>query len=213
MKAADGLKTIENRQLRISRINELNDPYELRGVVSKDENIKNILEEIRKDAINNYGIICFSKTYTEPLLWSHYAEQHKGICLGFNVKHPSIEKISYVNKPELIFISNKSNHNIDRIASIYKSKYKKWSYEKEYRIFKYIRNMKKIKGSPFINFGENFQLNEIIIGHQSDLNKGSIEEKLINYPFKIQVHRSKMVEFLYKIEIEKHDRGFKRRRP
>lgn len=34
--------------------------------------------------LNNKGIACFSKSDEVLLLWSHYANSHRGACLGFD---------------------------------------------------------------------------------------------------------------------------------
>lgn len=40
------------------------------------------------------GVCCFSTTYKNPLLWSHYGEQHKGICIGYSMdRKPSPEPL------------------------------------------------------------------------------------------------------------------------
>lgn len=31
------------------------------------------------------GICCFSALFDHPLMWSHYADKHKGVCLGFHL--------------------------------------------------------------------------------------------------------------------------------
>ena len=38
---------------------------------------------------NKYKICCFSKSYSNFLLWSHYAKDHKGVCLEyeFDTRH------------------------------------------------------------------------------------------------------------------------------
>lgn len=36
-----------------------------------------------ENAKSGIGITCFSKSYMKTLMWSHYAEKHSGICLGF----------------------------------------------------------------------------------------------------------------------------------
>lgn len=39
----------------------------------------NFFKEQKKD----YRVSCFSKTYDEVLMWSHYASKHTGVCIGF----------------------------------------------------------------------------------------------------------------------------------
>ena len=45
-----------------------------------------------------YGLICFSENWTNPLLWSHYADKHRGICLGFDVNIRRLRKVTYVKE-------------------------------------------------------------------------------------------------------------------
>lgn len=35
----------------------------------------------------NIGVLSFSLTAREPLMWTHYADEHKGICIGFDEKY------------------------------------------------------------------------------------------------------------------------------
>jgi len=42
------------------------------------------------------GVMCFSSTWKNPVMWSHYADQHRGICLGFEVPDVYRKKIKYV---------------------------------------------------------------------------------------------------------------------
>ncbi|MDW9570209.1 DUF2971 domain-containing protein [Sinorhizobium meliloti] len=32
-----------------------------------------------------YGIVCLSDNWQHPMMWSHYADRHRGICLAFDV--------------------------------------------------------------------------------------------------------------------------------
>jgi len=43
--------------------------------------------------IQTVGILSLSKTPTDPLLWSHYAASHTGICLGFDIDKIQSESI------------------------------------------------------------------------------------------------------------------------
>ena len=86
------LATIESGTLRLGRLGAFNDPFEFLpvktslvggpGIVSQKHS-EWLLEAL--DA--HKGILCFSheNTIEEPLLWSHYADHHRGIALGFEV--------------------------------------------------------------------------------------------------------------------------------
>lgn len=36
------------------------------------------------DSVNEFGIISLSETHRNLLMWAHYSDEHKGICLGFH---------------------------------------------------------------------------------------------------------------------------------
>ncbi|TGM85096.1 DUF2971 domain-containing protein [Leptospira bouyouniensis] len=48
-------------------------------LLSKNDDSDFLLENI-KALSNEYTIVCFSKTWDEHLLWSHYTQGHTGIC-------------------------------------------------------------------------------------------------------------------------------------
>lgn len=47
-----------------------------------------VRSEITADEIDNkrIGIACLSENWNSLLMWSHYAENHKGYCTGFDEK-------------------------------------------------------------------------------------------------------------------------------
>ena len=92
-----GIENIRNRRLKISRIMELNDLFEFLGVDLRDLNFRKILKETKKKLSKTKGVLCFSKTWKTPVLWAHYADKHKGICLGFEVNNSILGKVDYVH--------------------------------------------------------------------------------------------------------------------
>lgn len=78
----------------------------------------------------NRYFVSFSKTNSDPLMWSHYADKHKGFCLVFkavdNSLHqcPSRKKIAFGRKTTnklLPFISNQIPEKFDFIDIQYAS--------------------------------------------------------------------------------------------
>ena len=88
---------------------------------------------------------CFSETYDNILMWSHYAKYNKGFCVEYDTsKCKEITKklypILYISEP--IFCPNLMNDYADGKADISISqtifstmKFEDWQYEKEWRIF------------------------------------------------------------------------------
>ncbi len=78
------LKALRDRRLKISRINELSNPFQLCAADFSDSDTQ---ETFKKQVNEQYGVICFSEQYQDPVLWSHYANSHRGVALisfGFN---------------------------------------------------------------------------------------------------------------------------------
>lgn len=98
---------------------------------------------------SRYGITCFSKTAKNILMWSHYANKHRGICLGFDIPEKCIidffddENIPSALKGKLLEIEytdkrycwDISKENQENISALLSSKYTVWEYEQEFRIF------------------------------------------------------------------------------
>ena len=56
------------------------------------------------------GITCFSKDNANILMWSHYASNHKGVCLGFDIDEQDehLEKFFDEDKNRHLFPHNKA---------------------------------------------------------------------------------------------------------
>lgn len=85
------------------------------------------------------GVCCFAEASARStLLWSHYANEHRGVCLVFHTSRaPSVfvmaRRVIYSEDlPHIDWINAKTRHN-----ELFRALYRKaavWSYESEYRI-------------------------------------------------------------------------------
>jgi len=92
-----GLKDIRERRLKIARIMELNDPFEFLGVELSDPALRRGLQVDKSRLSQDNGLLCFTKSWHNPVLWSHYADKHRGLCLGFDMPDEYLCQVSYVN--------------------------------------------------------------------------------------------------------------------
>lgn len=97
------------------------------------------------------GVSCFCLEKENILMWSHYADSHKGLCLKFDftedprfitgyfsdkLKLFPIDKVEYVTHiPKLKYLED-SDDSFNRKVLL---KSKHWEYEKEYRIISNIQ--------------------------------------------------------------------------
>ena len=102
--------------------------------------IQDILTPSIKEKLKKYGVFCVSSDCENDLLWAHYADSHKGICVGFDID--KLEKISgykiYPVKPEQkrpeVEFSDDESHYKNFLIKMLTTKPMCWKYEKEYRM-------------------------------------------------------------------------------
>lgn len=98
-----------------------------------DEFVKPFIDAY-KGWINHYGICCFTKGKENILLWSHYADSHKGVCLGFDYdlmikKFTQYDDVEYSSEPFYFDLKNSETS----VAKTILRKSIDWKYEDEVR--------------------------------------------------------------------------------
>lgn len=97
---------------------------------------KEIAIQAIDNVINKSGIKCFTDRNDCILMWSHYANCHRGICLKFDVlEDPSFFVYPLAmdyrkDYPRMKFTDKRFT------STLLKTKYSDWSYEHEYRVYK-----------------------------------------------------------------------------
>jgi hypothetical protein len=84
-------------ELQNIKYNATNPDYE--GSDNENECLL-LIQSIERELLKRYdrGVCCFSTSFKNPLLWSHYGDKHNGICIGYNLERnplPIIEKVEY----------------------------------------------------------------------------------------------------------------------
>jgi hypothetical protein len=170
-----GLKVLREKRLKISRIMQLNDPFEFLSVALSDKDFRERLNSSKKKLDKLLGLICFSKSWKSPVQWAHYADRHRGICLGFEIQEHNLHEVRYLD--ERIVHNGKSGELI--VKDLLTCKYSHWSYEQEVRTFEHLE---KIDGDIYYkDFSEQVALKEIIVGANSKVSKTAICDILSNY--------------------------------
>ena len=177
-----GLKSLYEKRLKQSRIHELNDPFELTPYVLTDPNLRQAFLITRDDIANNRGVLCFSASWHDPVIWAHYSDKHRGLCLGFEIpemkKDPESDEsmhVSYIPEP-LQFPPNFSDiPERERLVIVQKilfTKFDNWKYEEEIRMWATLQDEED--GLYFRDFDETIRLVEVIIGAKSTIPKSTI---------------------------------------
>lgn len=145
----------------------------------------NDVKEVFEKGKNQLWISCFSKTYKEILMWSHYANNHKGVCIGFNYKGLS-ETFNFIpSKVKYKKDFRKVDYCIDQqkaLNYLINTKSKNWKYEKEIRLRTNKEYAPSLNENGIVSIKPN-SISKIIIGCNCKIDLNSIDKRLskLNY--------------------------------
>lgn len=132
---------------------DLNDPME--GLFEYPESTKKEYIDAIVEGKRKLRICAFSKDCKNILLWAHYADGFKGICIEVDLREPQLEDIQDYEivtveySLQRVYFSNNTRNRVDEMPRIILSKKNKvWKYEKEVRtlsIDKYIHDGISVK--------------------------------------------------------------------
>lgn len=81
------MEFFDNLLIRASQKYALNDPFELRPSFGKDRG-----KAISEGSYFDYSVVSLSETNNNLLMWSHYADEHKGIVIEFDIEQPIFDQ-------------------------------------------------------------------------------------------------------------------------
>lgn len=148
---------LQHRRLKLAVLTDLNDPFELLCFDLPNRETREAFKKTRAEISSKTGMLCFSRTWKNPVLWSHYADKHKGICMGFDVPDSLVMPVTYT-ATRLPLDPEKTELNLEFAFQWISTKYEGWTYEEEMRVF-----ATRTDG-PYMDFGPNLVLREVIAG-------------------------------------------------
>lgn len=122
----------------------------------------------KEEVLKGIGVVCYSETNSNILMWSHYADSHKGLCFEFDSDKRPIKQwknfkfhpIMYSNERKIDILTE---GYVESFFKLLTTKSLDWNYEKEHRLI-------TMKGSGYqpsqidsiqsIILGSNFQNNK-----------------------------------------------------
>lgn len=124
---------------------EIYDPKTERDLAI-EESIKQYEQDKKSDIIQSAVFVgCFSERNESLLMWSHYADEHRGLCIGYNlhdlIKNYNCFPVIYSDE-----MPQEKEIDLDKTDSLMKymlTKCRDWSYEKEWRIIQIDRTCTK----------------------------------------------------------------------
>lgn len=158
---------LETGKVRYAQYTDFNDPFEggysLIGNATKEELIsfwsqngglpseiipnipelityeeqKNLINDCIKNTLPSIGIFCLTTKCDSLLMWAHYASQHEGVCLKFDLMN---DLLAFSSLHKVVYSTEFLNFNFatspSRVNDILVHKSVDWMYEEEYRVLK-----------------------------------------------------------------------------
>ena len=128
---------------------------------------------IQVEASKHLGILCLSGCNDNELMWSHYADGHRGFVIEFDCNHPEFQQLGQHWIVEYPVDGKRPVYNPQKpAAQFWLSKPLCWKDEKEYRIMRQLKDRKE----EIVKCGKVFYLYEVprvsikavYLGHRLD---------------------------------------------
>jgi hypothetical protein len=203
-----GLEDIEKRRLKVSRIEDLNDPFELLGLDLSDGELRQRFLQLKHEMSQDRGILCFSRAWTNPVQWSHYADRHRGVCLGFEVR-PGLSltveyKSSRLDREARRLLAGPITR--ETMRSVLCTKYSHWRYEQEERIFVSLEDKSKdSQGRYFERFSSDLALVSVIVGARSKISRDDINLALGSISRQVVVFKARLAFRSFRVVRNKNE--------
>ena len=139
------LRAIEQGYIWCGTFTQMNDPmegfYRSNARLSEEFDYDQFSEVVRSEKLG-LGIASLSETWNNELMWAHYADGFRGICIAYPLarllrglnEHHALARVAYGDRPH--YLNLRAMHNTDlRARAILSTKNFKWSYEREWRLF------------------------------------------------------------------------------
>jgi hypothetical protein len=196
-----GVNDIALKRLKVSRFSQLNDPYELLAADTTDPRDREALDRFKAQIDQTKGMICFSNTWTNPLLWGHYADKHKGMALGFDIPDHLIIKVRYTTNRAKINFDPKTHRIIDGtrvLGKLIRTKFIDWRYEEEMRMYVDLTQPSE-DGNYYVDFSNELVLTEVILGVKCEFPLARVNQLLGASAGSVKVKNARMATKTFKV--------------
>jgi hypothetical protein len=166
--------------------------------------IQGFSEQFSEFITSRWGVYCLSPDPCSTLMWSHYARDHKGICLEFSVgnnKFSLATQVQYQNDYPKFLLHDATSHNIMLIV-----KSDDWKDEKEFRLI--CPRFTDVRASPLIMDGDYLRIGcddliGVILGCQiDDRAAAAIEDMVRAYAPNVKIRRAYRAPNKYRLLIK-----------
>lgn len=138
-----GLLALQQQKWKIGRLLELNDPLDCQPTLVRGNGADTVSvgdDPYFREIYDKIGIICYSSSIQDPVIWSHYADCHRGMAFGFEfppgdglfeVRYPDDDSRAQLDSDTLesLKAENEQEALLKVISHGFTQKAKSWAYE------------------------------------------------------------------------------------
>ena len=183
--ATHAIDSLRKRRLKASVISEMNDPFELYGATHSDPVIRKHFESWQQHVNSRVRILCFAKSWSNPVLWSHYADRHYGMCLGLEVPDDYLLPVQYgvdrlktklSAEERKAYLAGQVPLSLDTTLArrLVATKFEAWEYEDEIRAFLGPKDVYKELGLFFTPFSDLLRPRVVILGVRCRVSRNEV---------------------------------------
>lgn len=168
--------------------------------------LKNEISRLIQADLGTRGVLCLSEAWDNPLLWSHYGDQHKGICIEYDISDTRLDllrRVDYnaarsIRMIDLYLWHCKGDKKAEKRATdtYFYAKAPEWSYEKEWRDVNVQAGINKSK----------FRITAIHMGMRAEFVWRWVLIKLLNQDHNIKLYQMDAYEENFDLFRKKLDR-------
>lgn len=200
------LRSILNNTLWCSNTKEFNDPVD--PYIRNDKNESS--NQFYNYLLERIKVACLTTHNDNTLMWSHYADKHKGICIEYDISQLQnnnnfiLKKIDYNLSMLLFDLKNEilldNNKSIKSIIDLFTVKSKEWEYEDEYRILFYDEENKNPNGTLI-----NLPIKSICFGIQTSREDKELIYNIVNSINEKRLDYNNDIIKLYQAELDDNE--------
>jgi hypothetical protein len=195
------LDDLRKKRLKIAQLHDLNDPFDLWALAQPNASLRSAMRATKEHMATRFGMVCFSMSWQNPLLCSHYAERHRGVALGFDLNESNAKAVSYVPERPAF-----EGADLSTINQLLYTKYSDWKYEQEVRVFTSLQDKDPESGLYFADFSDNCALREVIAGPLNRLTEDELRAALGEYPIEVGFAKARLA--FRSFNVVKNEKGF-----
>ncbi len=196
--AAHAVSNIAFRRVKVSRYEQLNDPFELLAINLGNKVTRQKFKDLKAKMDKEEGLICFCPDWKNPVTWGHYADKHRGVALGFKIPDELLNEVQYQTKLGNA-LNDPDDFTLAQIRTLKVTKFKDWEYEHERRQFIDLSLAEKEGPNYFLPFSEKLVLREVVLGSSCDLSAANVYALLQRTSLDAIVTKARMANLTFTV--------------